>query len=133
MRFPFEGDYLVQNTIWLNTPGKAIRAFVDDPNATVDKDGSKYIKAGTFVGGSGDFKLDADYNITLQPVTDVSQAQGILVNDVDISKGKNSAPVAIGGTINIHWMYDSVKAQYTGQTVAALRQSLPNLKIVDRY
>lgn len=83
----------------------AIAVTVSDAGVVANADGKKIVAKGTIVGGATGSTL-ADDTI---PVTkkntqgvDASQAEGVLLNDVDVTYGPASGAMIIHGFINLN-------------------------------
>jgi len=109
-----------------------LSGMVNDPKATADTDGQKYMRAGTLLTSDKDFSLTDDGSAVLVPTTDATTAQGILLHDTNIAEGAVPGAVIVAGTINRHRMDDDTQKTYTDELLAALKVSLPKVAVIDR-
>lgn len=103
-----ETNYNNTETIlkYANAPyvGKAV--MVSDEGVAANSDGKKIVSAGTIVGGATKAVLDnPDEPVTKKntQAVDAAAAEGVLINDVDVTYG--AAP----GTMLIHAFIDKTK------------------------
>lgn len=99
----------------------AIGVMVDDTDITADEDGKKIVAAGTIVGGASQSAL---VNST-EPVakkntqdTDATEAEGILLEDVDVTYGNASGAMIIHGFIDVNKLPEAP----TANAITALKQ-----------
>ncbi|WP_220751556.1 hypothetical protein [Apilactobacillus xinyiensis] len=90
-------------------------ATVDNPNATVDNNNRKIIKAGTPMGAASSFLMNRDQ--VLQPS---ATPDAVLMHDVDVTNGPASATVIIEGDIVLSNADSDVQKMYTDAIVKAL-------------
>jgi len=77
----------------------AIPVTVDNAGVTANSDGKKIVPAGTIVGGG----TLADPEVMVKKATtteDVSNAEGVLLNDVDVTYGPAPGAMIIHGFID---------------------------------
>ncbi|MCT3567642.1 hypothetical protein EFR94_09615 [Levilactobacillus brevis] len=109
-----------------------LSGMVNDPTATADSDGNKYLRAGTLLTSDKDFETTDDGSAVLTPTTDATIAQGILRHDYNIIEGAVPASVIISGTINRHRMDTETQKVYTADLKKTLKVSLPKISVIDR-
>ena len=82
-----------------------IGCLVTNTGLSADAEGKKVLKAGTPVGGEADVLLNRQ--TVLAQNTDAPQ--GVLLHDVDVTKGQANATLVVEGTIDIEKLDDEVK------------------------
>lgn len=93
---------------------------VDETCGTVDSTtGRKIAKAGTPVTGSLDDRVTTPFTKS-QTTTGTSNAVGILLHDVDLTKGDNNGAILVFGFVNTNRLDTTTKALITAQVKAAL-------------
>lgn len=93
---------------------------VDDTCGTVDSTtGRKIAKAGTPVTGSLDDRVSTPFT-KAQTTTGTSNAVGILLHDVDLTKGDNNGAIIVFGFVNTNRLDTATKALITAEVKAAL-------------
>lgn len=93
---------------------------VDDTCGTVDSTtGRKIAKAGTPVTGSLDDRVSTPFT-KAQTTTGTSNAVGILLHDVDLTKGDNNGAILVFGFVNTNRLDTATKALITAEVKAAL-------------
>lgn len=93
----------------------AIGVTVDDTGIVANSDGKKIVPAGTILGTAGANALLADETMKAKDVnnsTDAAKAEGVLLEDVDVSYGPAS------GSMVIHGFIDSTKLPTAPQAAA---------------
>lgn len=82
-----------------------IGCLVTNTGVSADAEGKKVLKAGTPVGG-------ADVLVNRQSVLakNTEAPQGVLLHDVDVTKGQANATLVVEGTIDIEKLDEEVKA-----------------------
>lgn len=90
---------------------------VDDAGITANADGKKIVPAGTILGGG---VLEDDTNLAVKATTtdDVSNAEGVLFNDTDVTYGPASGALLIHGFVAI----DKLPVAPTAEEIAVLKQ-----------
>lgn len=83
----------------------------------VDENGKKIVKAGTPLVGS----LDAR-NTAFTVATSAANVQGILLHDVDVTKGNGNGTLLIFGFVNADKIDTATKALLTSEVKAAIPQ-----------
>lgn len=91
----------------------ALAVTVDDQGVTANSEGKKIVPAGTIVGGG--FLTDQTKKAT--KMNDTS-AEGVLLNDVDVTYGPAPGAVVIHGFINL----DKLPEEPTADAIGALKQ-----------
>lgn len=102
----------------------ALAVTVDDAGVVADADGKKIVPAGTILGGgvltdpTGGFAKLAVTTPGVDGAPGTSDAEGVLLNDTDVTYGPAS------GALVIHGFIDAAKlpAAPTAEDVAALNQ-----------
>ena len=81
-----------------------IGCLVTNTGVSADAEGKKVLKAGTPVGG-------ADVLVNRQAVLakNTDAPQGVLLHDVDVTKGQENATLVVEGTIDIEKLDEEVK------------------------
>lgn len=95
----------------------ALAVTVDDEGITPGPDGKKIVPAGTIVGGG----TITDDTIMVKRATttdDVSDAEGVLMNDTDVTYGPAPGAMIIHGFINLN----KIPEQPDEAEIAALKQ-----------
>ena len=93
---------------------------VDETCGTVDSTtGRKIAKAGTPVTGSLDDRVSTPFT-KAQTTTGTSNAVGILLHDVDLTKGDNNGAILVFGFVNTNRLDTTTKALITAEVKAAL-------------
>lgn len=93
---------------------------VDETCGTVDSTtGRKIAKAGTPVTGSLDDRVSTPFT-KAQTTTGASNAVGILLHDVDLTKGDNNGAILVFGFVNTNRLDTTTKALITAEVKAAL-------------
>lgn len=110
----------------------AIANMVDDPTATADSDGQKYLRGGALLTADKDFLTSNDGTVVLKPTTDAASAQGILRQDYNLVEGAVPASVVVAGTINLARMDDDTRKLYTADAITALKTALPKVVVINR-
>lgn len=90
---------------------------VDDTGITANADGKKIVLAGTILGG-GVLADESKLAVKATTADDVSDAEGVLFNDTDVTHGPASGALLIHGFVAI----DKLPAVPTAEEVAALKQ-----------
>lgn len=94
-----------------------VAVTVSDTGVTANDDGKKIVPAGTIVGGG--FLADEAVNAVKATTTEgVSNAEGVLFNDVDVTYGPAPGAVLIHGFVAI----DKLPAAPSAEEQAALKQ-----------
>lgn len=91
----------------------ALAVTVDDTGVTANSDGKKIVPAGTIVGG-GFLTDDTEYAVKKNS----ADAEGVLLNDVDVTYGPASGAAIIHGFIAIDKLPEAPHAD----AIAALKQ-----------
>ena len=95
---------------------------VDETCGTVDSTtGRKIAKAGTPVTGSLDDRVSTPFT-KAQTTTGNSNAVGILLHDVDLTKGDNNGAILVFGFVNTNRLDTATKALITAEVKAALQK-----------
>lgn len=83
-----------------------IGCLVTNTGVSADAEGKKVLKAGTPVGGE-----EADVLVNRQAVLaqNTDAPQGVLLHDVDVTKGQANATLVVEGTIDIEKLDEEVK------------------------
>lgn len=82
-----------------------IGCLVTNTGVSADAEGKKVLKAGTPVGGS-----DVLVNRQAVLAKNTDAPQGVLLHDVDVTKGQANATLVVEGTIDIEKLDEEVKA-----------------------
>lgn len=90
---------------------------VSDAGITTNADGKKIVPAGTILGG-GVLTDDTKDAVKATTADDVSNAEGVLFNDTDVTYGPAPGALLIHGFIAL----DKIPKAPTAEEVAALKQ-----------
>ena len=82
-----------------------IGCLVTNTDVSANAEGKKVLKAGTPVGGA-----DVLTNRQSVLVQNTEAPQGVLLHDVDVTKGQANATLVVEGTIDIEKLDEEVKA-----------------------
>ena len=82
-----------------------IGCLVTNTGVSANAEGKKVLKAGTPVGGA-----DVLTNRQSVLVQNTEAPQGVLLHDVDVTKGQANATLVVEGTIDIEKLDEDVKA-----------------------
>lgn len=90
-----------------------IGVVVGNAGVTADDEGKKIIPAGTIVGGTTSALLTRDTELKVITSSTVANAQGVTVNDVDVTTGDNSVAMAVAGVVDIDKMPSAMQTLVT--------------------
>lgn len=100
---PVITDYGYPITIWaLLSPGDARTVLIESDNVPL-VDGKRIVKAGTILGSVTPGETIFMNNAHAKAVNDAT-AEGVLVNDVDVTHGDVEGAMAFTGSINVNRM-----------------------------
>lgn len=94
---------------------------VSNDGVTADSNGKKIIKAGTPVSGSLLARNTAFKVASSSGTPAVSNAIGIILHDVDVTKGNANSQVVVFGFIDISKLESSVVTMITDEVKSALK------------
>lgn len=98
----------------------ALAVTVDDVGVTANADGKKIVPAGTIVGGgtlaNPDAKVTEKNDATLG-----AEAEGVLLNDVDVTYGPASGAMVIHGFIDLNKLPKAPDATVDLQNITFLK------------
>ncbi|ASS76824.1 hypothetical protein CIG75_19010 [Tumebacillus algifaecis] len=85
----------------------AVAVTIDDAGVTADASGKKIVPAGTILGGgvlADPSKLAKKATTTtgVDPAPDTTNAEGVLLNDVDVTYGPASGAMLIHGFVDLN-------------------------------
>lgn len=109
-----------------------IANMVDDPSATADADGQKYLMSGVLLTATKNALTSNNGAEALVPTTDATKAQGILRQDYNVAGGAVPASVIVAGTINLARMDETTRTMYTDDLITALKAVLPRVTVINR-
>lgn len=92
----------------------AVGVTVDDAGIVANADGKKIVAKGTIVGGTTGSTLADDTIPVAKKNTqgvDASQAEGVLLNDVDVTYGPASGAMIIHGFIDLNKLPEAPAAE----------------------
>lgn len=94
-----------------------VAVTVSDVGVTVDENGKKVVPAGTILGGG---VLENPTALAVKATTedDVSNAEGVLFHDVDVTHGSAPGAMLIHGFVNLN----KLPTEPTDEEKAALKQ-----------
>ena len=98
----------------------AVAVTVDSAGITANADGKKIVKAGTIVGGKTGPVLASENEVVVKKniATNGASAEGVLLDDVDVTYGNASGAMLIHGFIAI----DKLPETPIADAVAVLKQ-----------
>lgn len=104
----------------------SIGCLVNATGVTADSDGRKILKAGTPVGGSTDILTNRQTVLSKATTSGegaaaTSNAQGILLHDVDVTDGDTNATLVLKGQVDLYKLDSDVVALLTAQAKANLK------------
>lgn len=108
--------------ILLNVDLQASLGIVVSEDAGVEVGTRKIVKAGTPVTGDLDARTTAFTAATTSE--EVNNAVGVLLHDVDVTKGDANATLLIFGFVNKNRLDESVKSLLTADVVKALDKKI---------
>jgi hypothetical protein len=109
-------DYSTGKQIFFNFRNLlALTATVDYPNASVNDEGRTIIKAGTPLGGTKLYPAHEDQTLIPSSTPDV-----VLMHDVDVTDGPETATVVVQGDAVLSNMDSNVREMYTDNIIKAL-------------
>lgn len=81
-----------------------LTVVVGDTGVSADSEGKKRIPAGTIVGGTTSALTTRDTELKVITSSTVAQAQGVTINDADVTSGDDSVAMAVSGVVDIDKM-----------------------------
>lgn len=110
------------NQILLNTDLQySMGVVVTNTGLTADSEGKKILKAGTPITGNLDARTTAFTKATTTgDSTPVSNAVGVLLHDVDVTKGPANGTILIFGFVNTNRLDSTVKTLIDAAVKTAL-------------
>lgn len=96
-----------------------IGVVVGSTGVTADEDGKKIIPAGTIVGGTTSALLTRDTELEVIESGTIANAQGVTVNDVDVTSGDNSVSMLVSGVVDIDKMPEDMQTLVEGDLSTA--------------
>ena len=86
---------------------------VKNTGLTADDEGKKIIPAGTLIGGTTDALTDRTAELTVITSSTVANAQGVTVDDVDVTNGTASVSMLKAGVVDIGKMPSAMQTIVT--------------------
>ena len=86
---------------------------VTNTRLTADDEGKKIIPAGTLMGGTTDALTDRTAELTVITSSTVANAQGVTVDDVDVSDGTKTVSMLKAGVVDIEKMPSAMQTIVT--------------------
>ena len=86
---------------------------VKNTGLTADDEGKKIILAGTLIGGTTDALTDRTAELTVITSSTVANAQGVTVDDVDVTNGTASVSMLKAGVVDIEKMPSAMQTIVT--------------------
>ena len=86
---------------------------VKNTGLTADDEGKKIIPAGTLIGGTTDALTDRTAELTVITSSTVANAQGVPVDDVDVTNGTASVSMLKAGVVDIEKMPSAMQTIVT--------------------
>lgn len=105
----------------------AVGAVIDDAYY-VTRDGKKIVPAGTPLYGDLTARTTAFVKETTSAETSTSNANGILLHDVDVTAGDANGTVMIGGYVNLERLDSTTAALITAAVKTALKGDITFIK-----
>ena len=93
---------------------------VKNTGLTADDEGKKIIPAGTLIGGTTDALTDRTAELTVITSSTVANAQGVTVDDVDVTDGTKTVSMLKAGVV------DKEKMPSAMQTIVTTASNLTN-------
>lgn len=86
---------------------------VKNTGLTADDEGKKIIPAGTLIGGTTDALTDRTAELTVITSSTVANAQGVTVDDVDVTNGTKTVSMLKAGVVDIEKMPSAMQTIVT--------------------
>lgn len=86
---------------------------VKNTGLTADDEGKKIIPAGTLIGGTTDALTDRTAELTVITSSTVANAQGVTVDDVDVTDGTKTVSMLKAGVVDIEKMPSAMQTIVT--------------------
>lgn len=96
-----------------------ITVVVGDTGVSADSEGKKIIPAGTIVGGTTSALTTRDAELSVIESGTIANAQGVLVNDADVTAGDYSVAMLVAGVVDIDKMPEAMQTLVEGDLSSA--------------
>lgn len=100
---------------------------VKNTGLTADDEGKKIILAGTLIGGTTDALTDRTAELTVTTSSTVANAQGVTVDDVDVTNGTDSVSMLKAGVVDIEKMPSAMQTIVTNASSLASATGLAHI------
>lgn len=89
-------------------PFWSVGIILNDEGVAVDENGKKIIKAGTPIGGTENALRSEQAVLSVISEEDVDDVQGVVLHDVDVTRGDNNGTMLINAYVNEFRMDESI-------------------------
>lgn len=89
---------------------------VKNTGVTADSEGKKIILAGTIIGGETDALSDRTAELAVANANTIATAQGITINDVDVTNGTETVAMLKAGVVDTDKLPAAMQAIVTNAT-----------------
>lgn len=89
---------------------------VKNTGVTADSEGKKIILAGTIIGGETDALSDRTAELAVANANTIATAQGITINDVDVTNGTGTVAMLKAGVVDTDKLPAAMQAIVTNAT-----------------
>lgn len=96
-----------------------VTVVVGDTGVTADSEGKKIIPAGTIVGSATSALLERDTELEVIDSGSLANAQGVTVNDADVTAGDDSVAMLVAGVVDIDKMPEAMQTIAKGDLTSA--------------
>lgn len=124
--FKIESATNPKQILFMTNPYAAVGVVVGNTGITADVNGKKIIKAGTPL--TGDLSARNTAFSIATTTSNVSNAVGVAIHDVDVTDGENNAELLILGFVNLNNLDSSVASLITSEVKTALKGIVTFLK-----
>lgn len=124
--FKIESPTNPKQILFMTNPYAAVGVVVGNTGITADANGKKIIKAGTPL--TGDLSARNTAFSVATTTSNVSNAVGVAIHDVDVTDGENNAELLILGFVNLNNLDSSVVSFITSEVKTALKGIVTFLK-----
>lgn len=117
----FKTEYLNERQILFNVGADvniSVGVVVSDADVEANADGKKIIKAGTPL--TGNLKARTTPFTAATTASSVSNAVGVLLHDVDVTRGSNNGTLLIDGFVDLNKVDTDIQAKITSEVETAL-------------
>lgn len=100
---------------------------VKNTSVTANAEGRKIISAGTIIGGTTDALTDRTAELTAITSSTIANAQGVTVNDVDVTDGTQTVTMLKAGVVDIDKMPSAMQSIVTNASTMASATGLVHI------